>query len=126
MKASFIHCLSKMSVTEIIFIIISLRFEEKTIILISETFTYSKTITHTNKGDPITIPSYRELGMNIYFGCQLSLGSPPNCNSRAMLLSCLIIPEECCQGEQARSLPLDCFMLSLPQIVSPFLPYSQQ
>lgn len=106
------------------FFLISLCFEEKTIILIYEDFIYSMPITYIKKETPLLYFLPGSLILKLYFGPQLSLGFFPDSKSRAMLFSCLIIPGECCQRKQARSLQSGCSMLILSQFISPLLPSS--
>lgn len=98
--------LSLKNVYHMIFMIfkISLCFEAETIILIYEDFTYSKYITYIKKETPLLYFLLGSLSLKLYFGPQLPLDSPPDSSSRAMLFNCLIIPGQCCQREQARSL----------------------
>lgn len=80
---------------------------------------------HTHKKEtPLLYFLPGSLILKLYFGPQLSLGFFPDSNSRAMLFSCLIIPGECCQRKQARSLQWGCSMLILSQFISPLLPSS--
>jgi len=103
------------------FFLISLCFEEETIILIYEDFIYSMPITYIKKETPLLYFLPGSLMLKLYFGSQLSLGFFPDPNSRAMLFSCPIIPGECCQRKQARSLQWGCSVLLLPQFISPLL-----